>query len=63
MLAQAPAGAVTLDDVPGVGVVVNVAKGGKYQRCWRVLSEVGDVNSDRVHKDICGRCEEVVQSL
>ena len=60
VLAQAPAGAVTLDDVPGVGVVVNVAEGGKCQRCWRVLPEVGAANSDRAHKDICNRCEDVV---
>ena len=61
VLAQAPAGAVTLDDVPGVGAVVNVAEGGKCQRCWRVLPEVGAVDSDRLHNDICGRCEDVVQ--
>ncbi|MES2608006.1 MAG: isoleucine--tRNA ligase [Pseudomonadota bacterium] len=60
VLAQPPAGAVTLDDVTGVGVVVNVAEGGKCQRCWRVLPEVGEANSDRAHNDICGRCEDVV---
>ena len=49
-----------MDDAPGVGVVVNVAEGGKCQRCWRVLPEVGDAHSEREHKDICGRCEEVV---
>ncbi len=60
VLAQPPAGAVTLDDVASVGVVVNVAEGGKCQRCWRVLEEVGAANSDRVHNDICVRCENVV---
>ncbi|MDP3372133.1 MAG: isoleucine--tRNA ligase [Candidatus Paracaedibacteraceae bacterium] len=63
LLAQAPAGAVTLDDVPGVGVVVNVAEGGKCQRCWRILPEVGAADSIREHNDICIRCEDVVVGL
>lgn len=63
VLAQTPAGAVTLDDMPGVGVVVNVAEGGKCQRCWRILPEVGDANSDRAHNDICVRCEDAVGAL
>jgi len=60
VFAQAPAGAVKLEDVPGIGVVVNVAEGGKCQRCWRVLPEVGAANSDRLHNDICVRCEDVL---
>jgi isoleucyl-tRNA synthetase len=63
VLAQPPAGAVTLDDVSNVGVVVNVAEGGKCQRCWRVLPEVGAANSDRAHNDVCIRCEDVVASI
>lgn len=63
VLAQAPAGAVTLDDVPGVGVVVNVAEGGKCQRCWRILPEVSAADSNREHNDICIRCEDVVVGL
>lgn len=62
VLAQAPAGAVTLDDIPGIGVIVNVAEGGKCQRCWRILPEVDAVDSNREHNDICHRCEDVIKA-
>ncbi len=62
VLAQPPAGAITLDDVAGVGVIVNIAAGGKCQRCWRILPEVGDTAAERHHDDLCVRCEDVVVS-
>jgi isoleucyl-tRNA synthetase len=57
---EAPEGAFTLDDVPGIGVVVRVAPGGKCERCWRVLEEVNQ-HPGRDH--VCNRCEGVVNSL
>jgi isoleucyl-tRNA synthetase len=36
-----PAGAFTLPDVPGVGVVPKLAQGKKCARSWRVLRDVG----------------------
>jgi hypothetical protein len=38
---EAPAGAFTLPDVPGVAVVPSPAEGTKCARCWQVLEEVG----------------------
>src|SRR5205823_9820551 len=52
-----PAGAFTLSDVAGVGVVVSPAPGDKCERCWRVLPEVGRVPG---HADLCQRCAEVI---
>lgn len=37
----APAGAFTLSDVQGVGVVFAVAEGQKCERCWKILPDVG----------------------
>ena len=53
----APAGAFTLEDLAGVGVVPAPADGSKCQRCWRVLPDVGSVAG---HEDICGRCADAV---
>ena len=39
--ASAPAGAFTLGDVVGVGVVFELAKGNKCERCWKILPDVG----------------------
>src|SRR5438270_1003082 len=52
-----PAGAFTLPDVAGVGVVVSLAPGDKCERCWRGLPEVGHVPG---HDDLCRRCAEVI---
>ena len=38
---EAPAGAFTLDEVSGVGVVHKPAQGQKCARSWRILPEVG----------------------
>ena len=39
----APAGAFTLDDVAGVGVVPALAQGKKCQRSWKILPDVGSI--------------------
>ena len=66
VIAQPPAGAVTLEDVPDVGAVVNIATGEKCNRCWRILPEVGQDyrnNGDtRSFPDVCDRCENVILS-
>lgn len=38
---SAPAGAFVLGDVAGVGVVFELAKGNKCERCWKILPDVG----------------------
>ncbi|HET6161111.1 MAG TPA: isoleucine--tRNA ligase [Dongiaceae bacterium] len=58
-ISEAPAanGAFTLAEVPGVAVLVNPADGGKCDRCWQVLPEVG---SHAHHPTLCNRCADVV---
>jgi isoleucyl-tRNA synthetase len=56
VIAQPPAGAFILEDVMNVGVVVNISKGVKCERCWKVLYEVG-----QVHDDLCSRCKNVIE--
>ena len=53
-----PAGAFTLPDAPGIGVIVLPASGAKCERCWRVLPEVGHVTG---HDDLCRRCAAVLE--
>src|SRR5437763_4034047 len=55
--ASPPAGAFTLADVSGGGVVVAPAMGERCERCWRVLPEVGHVPG---HDDLCQRCADVI---
>ncbi len=55
-----PAGAFALDEVAGVGVVVDRAGGEKCERCWRVLPEVGSFPQA---PGTCGRCADAVQFL
>lgn len=50
---SAPAGAFALPDVAGVGVVVELAKGIKCERCWQVREDVGA-------EGLCPRCANVV---
>ncbi|TXL69566.1 isoleucine--tRNA ligase [Vineibacter terrae] len=57
---EVPAGAFTLADVAGVGVVPDQAEGTKCARCWQVLPEVG---SSSQHPDLCHRCEDAVEAL
>ncbi len=54
-----PAGAFTLADVAGVGVVPALADGTKCARCWQVLEEVG---KSAAHPLICQRCEDAVSA-
>ena len=54
----APEGAFTLDEVAGVGVVVERAEGERCERCWRVLPEVG-----AAAPELCRRCADAVEQL
>jgi isoleucyl-tRNA synthetase len=54
-----PAGAFTLPDVSGVGVVPKKAVGEKCERCWRVLPDVGSVSDV---PGVCGRCADAVRT-
>ncbi len=56
----APAGAFTLPDVPDVGATIELAQGKKCERCWQVLTEVGE-HAD--HPDLCHRCHDAVTHL
>ena len=49
-----------LADVPGVAVAFRAADGGKCERCWRVLPEVG---KDKSHPSLCIRCSDAVEHL
>ncbi|MDG1858530.1 MAG: class I tRNA ligase family protein, partial [Emcibacteraceae bacterium] len=57
---DAPADAFTMDDTDGIAVISNLSDGGKCERCWQVLPEVGTIKD---HEDICGRCAEAVEAL
>jgi isoleucyl-tRNA synthetase len=52
----APGEAFRLPEVPGVGVVFELAEGEKCQRCWKILPDVG---SHR-HKGTCQRCSDAL---
>ena len=51
-----PEEAFRLAEVPGVGVVFEMAEGEKCQRCWKILPDVG---SHR-HEGTCQRCNEAL---
>jgi isoleucyl-tRNA synthetase len=51
-----PAEAFRLPDVPGVGVVFELAEGEKCQRCWQILPDVGT----HKHAHTCARCDEAL---
>jgi isoleucyl-tRNA synthetase len=55
-IGEAPVGAFTLDDTPGVAVVPALAVGGKCARCWRILPDVGT----HAHAGTCARCDEAL---
>ena len=57
---QAPDRVFTLPEIGGVAVVVNLAEGEKCERCWQVLTEVGD---DKDHPTLCRRCSDAVGTL
>ena len=52
----APNEAFRMAEAPGIGVVFEPAEGGKCQRCWRILPDIG---SHR-HAGVCARCDEVL---
>ncbi|MCA3454639.1 MAG: isoleucine--tRNA ligase [Rhodobacter sp.] len=52
----APAEAFRLPEVPGVGVVFELAMGEKCQRCWKILPDVGT----HKHPHTCARCNDTL---
>jgi isoleucyl-tRNA synthetase len=48
-----------LPDIPGVEVRVEIAKGTKCERCWKVLDDVG---GNAAHSTVCGRCADAVET-
>jgi isoleucyl-tRNA synthetase len=53
---EPPAGAFTLDDTPGVGVVPKLAEGTRCARCWQSYARV-DADG------LCARCADAVAAL
>ncbi len=52
----APQEAFRLGDVPGIGVVFELAEGDKCQRCWKILPDVGT----HKHPATCQRCSDAL---
>jgi isoleucyl-tRNA synthetase len=52
----APQEAFRLPDVPGAGVVFELADGEKCQRCWKILPDVGN----HPHESTCQRCNDAL---
>jgi isoleucyl-tRNA synthetase len=52
----APYEAFRLPEIPGVGVVFEMAEGDKCQRCWKILPDVGSHS----HPGTCRRCDEAL---
>ncbi|OED50604.1 isoleucine--tRNA ligase [Rhodobacteraceae bacterium (ex Bugula neritina AB1)] len=52
----APAEAFRMPEVDGVSVVFEKADGGKCQRCWKILPDVGGHG----HDGVCGRCDSAL---
>lgn len=59
-LADRPSDAITLENIPGVFVVVRAAEGGKCERCWIIEDTVG---LDTEHPTLCNRCSNVIKHL
>jgi isoleucyl-tRNA synthetase len=55
-----PENGFTLEDVPGISVLVTLATGEKCHRCWKVLPEVGKIKTSL---DLCHRCAKVVEKI
>ncbi len=55
----APTEAFRLPEVPGVGVVFERAEGGKCQRCWQILPDVGQ----HAHPGTCARCDAALTAM
>ena len=56
----APAGAFTLPNEPGVGVIVKRAEGMKCARSWRITKDVG---SDPAYPDLSARDAAAVREI
>ncbi|MBK4216300.1 isoleucine--tRNA ligase [Paracoccus caeni] len=52
----APNEAFRMAELPGVGVVFELAEGEKCQRCWKILPDVGTHS----HPGVCARCDAVL---
>jgi isoleucyl-tRNA synthetase len=50
---EAPSEAFRLPEVPGIGVVFEMAEGEKCARCWQILPDVGA----HAHPGTCARCD------
>jgi isoleucyl-tRNA synthetase len=48
-----------LADIPGVEVRVEIARGEKCERCWKVLEDQGD---NAAHSTVCRRCADAVET-
>jgi isoleucyl-tRNA synthetase len=57
---EAPEASFSLEDVPGVAVVINLQDGTKCDRCWQILPEVG---THAVHSSLCTRCVTAVEGM
>ena len=55
----APAEAYRLPEVPGIGVVFEMADGEKCQRCWKILPDVGTHH----HAGTCARCNAALDTV
>ncbi len=59
-LAEAPDGAPAAEELEGVRIAVQPARGRKCERCWTYRENVG---ADPGHPEICGRCAGIVRQL
>jgi isoleucyl-tRNA synthetase len=59
---RSPESAFAIDDVSGVAVMPAIADGGKCERCWQILPEVGG-DGDGDNADICIRCSDAVAHI
>ncbi|NPV91446.1 MAG: isoleucine--tRNA ligase [Firmicutes bacterium] len=55
-----PAGSHHSEELPGVAVAVEAARGEKCVRCWQYHPEVGE---DPQHPEVCPRCSKVVKEI
>jgi isoleucyl-tRNA synthetase len=55
---EAPAGAFTAEELPGLRIAVTAAPGEKCERCWMLSPTVGQ---DTDHPTLCARCASVLQ--
>ncbi|MDR2891760.1 MAG: isoleucine--tRNA ligase [Deltaproteobacteria bacterium] len=59
-LAEAPAGAMTADELEGLKLEAAKARGEKCARCWIYSEEIG---KDAKHPDVCPRCAAVLEEI